>query len=72
MSSGHVSRTFKIVYCFVVWMWLFSFVHPAYGAWDTLKAEVTFTAQTGVWTPAPTPAPTPTPPVPKEAPAVLL
>lgn len=53
-----MTRKWKIINSLIAWLIFFSLVQPAYGAWDTLTAEVTFTAQTGVWTtdPAPTPA----------------
>ncbi|GFZ24588.1 hypothetical protein CMETHOX_25110 [Lacrimispora indolis] len=53
-----MTRKWKIINSLIAWLIFFSLVQPAYGAWDTLTAEVTFTAQTGVWMtdPAPTPA----------------
>ncbi|WPK78322.1 hypothetical protein [Eubacterium callanderi] len=52
-----MTRKWKIINSLIAWLIFFSLVQPAYGAWDTLTAEVTFTAQTGVWTTAPTPTP---------------
>lgn len=52
-----MTRKWKIINSLIAWLIFFSLVQPAYGAWDTLIAEVTFTAQTGVWTTAPTPTP---------------
>lgn len=50
-----MTRKWKIINSLIAWLIFFSLVQPAYGAWDTLTAEVTFTAQTGVWTTDPTP-----------------
>lgn len=52
-----MTRKWKIINSLIAWLIFFSLVQPAYGAWDTLTAEVTFTAQTGVWTTDPTPTP---------------
>lgn len=54
----HMTRKWKIINSLIAWLIFFSLVQPAYGAWDTLTAEVTFTAQTGVWNTNPTPTPT--------------
>ena len=53
-----MTRKWKIINSLIAWLIFFSLVQPAYGAWDTLTAEVTFTAQTGVWNTNPTPTPT--------------
>lgn len=58
-----MSRKAKIFNCLILWLVLLSLVHPAYGAWDVLTAEVTFTAQTGIWDVLPTVIPTPEMPV---------
>ncbi len=50
-----MTRKWKIINSLIAWLIFFSLVQPAYGAWDSLTAEVTFTAQTGVWTTDPTP-----------------
>ncbi|CAK7062709.1 MAG: hypothetical protein EUB_00604 [Eubacterium sp.] len=52
-----MTRKWKIINSLIAWLIFFSLVQPAYGAWDTLTAEVTFTAQTGVWNTNPTPTP---------------
>lgn len=52
-----MTRKWKIINSLIAWLILFSLVQPAYGAWDTLTVEVTFTAQTGVWNTDPTPTP---------------
>lgn len=51
-----MTRKWKIINSLIAWLIFFSLVQPAYGAWDSLTAEVTFTAQTGVWNTDPTPA----------------
>ena len=57
-----MTRKWKIINSLIAWLIFFSLVQPAYGAWDSLTAEVTFTAQTGVWNvEEPTPAADPTP-----------
>lgn len=53
-----MTRKWKIINSLIAWLIFFSLVQPAYGAWDSLTAEVTFTAQTGVWNTDPTPTPT--------------
>ena len=52
-----MTRKWKIINSLIAWLIFFSLVQPAYGAWDTLTAEVTFTAQTGTWSTEPTPTP---------------
>ncbi|WP_133969301.1 hypothetical protein [Eubacterium limosum] len=52
-----MTRKWKIINSLIAWLIFFSLVQPAYGAWDSLTAEVTFTAQTGVWNTDPTPTP---------------